>query len=379
MKKYLILGSFLICSFITQAQEYDDIYYNPDKDTQVSGISNKKKTSKSNYVRDFSAMDVDEYNRRGQYYTSPIDTIGGRVENDEDFVYTQQIQKFFNPTIVVDNADILSDVLENSYGNVNIVYDNGLPYFSSVYGWPGYYGNYAWGYPYYWNSYWNWGPSWYSGPTWSFVWGDPYWSIGAQWMWPTFGWNYYPSWSWGPTWGWNSPAYYADYRPNGRRPNNPGTSWASNTRPGGNYNPSSLRPGNSGRPGANLRPAGATNQNTGKIYNDYRRQHNNSNRTNGQAGNSVLNSNQSVTNNSVISGNNRLNSESNKNSYNSGNGNSSGRTHNSNKSTTQYNSNYNNRNTTSTNRSSYNSSRTHSSGNSGAGRSTGGGGRGRHR
>ena len=90
-------------------------------------------------------MDVDTYNRRNQYYMSPVDTIGSRVENGEDFVYTQQIQKFYNPTIVVDNANVLADVLANSYGNVEIeINAGGLPVFTPYYGysWP-YYSN--WG------------------------------------------------------------------------------------------------------------------------------------------------------------------------------------------------------------------------------------------
>ena len=108
-------------------------------------------------------MDVDAYNRRGeQYYASPVDTIGTYVENGEDFVYTQQIQKYYNPTIVVDNADVLGDVLENAYGNVEIVIDNnGLLVFSPYYGW---------NYPYY--------AGWWSSPSWGLSinpWG---WSIG---------------------------------------------------------------------------------------------------------------------------------------------------------------------------------------------------------
>ncbi len=76
-------------------------------------------------------MDVDDYNRRGFYYNSPVDTIGMSAEAElSDFVYTQQIQKYYNPTIVLDNSDMLADVLENSYGNVDIIInDFGIPSF----------------------------------------------------------------------------------------------------------------------------------------------------------------------------------------------------------------------------------------------------------
>ena len=47
----------------------DDIYYNPKK-------SQEKQQKKSNYIKNFDEIDVDTYNRRGQYYTTPIDTIG---------------------------------------------------------------------------------------------------------------------------------------------------------------------------------------------------------------------------------------------------------------------------------------------------------------
>lgn len=225
-----------------QAQEFDDIYYNPKNDKALS--TTEKKGKKSTYIKDFSTLDVDTYNRRGQYYESPIDTIGAKAEGGEDFVYTQKIQKFYNPTIVVDNAAVLADVIDNSYGNVEIVFDNGLPYFNSVYGWPGYYDYYTW------VPSWRWGGpySWSYSPVWGFeFW--PSWSLGPSWAWgPSLSWTWWnsPVWGFGPSWVWGSPwgpgwgptwgGYYADYAPWGRQPNRPGSNWANNTRPGYNYN-----------------------------------------------------------------------------------------------------------------------------------------------
>lgn len=238
MKKIIYtLAVLAVAGASVHAQEFDDIYYNPKKDNNKATES---KTKKSNYIADFSSVDVDEYNRRGQYYESPIDTIGVSAESGEDFVYTQKIQKFYNPTIVVDNAAVLMDVLDNSYGNVEVVFDNGYPSFNSIYGWPGYYSSYAW-YPT-----WRWSPgfSWSWSPVWGWEW-YPSWSIGPSWSWGP-GLNHwgYNSWAWGPYWypaynpgwgwgGWGRP-YYADYRPNGRGLNYAGAGWASNTRPGGN-------------------------------------------------------------------------------------------------------------------------------------------------
>lgn len=242
------------------AQEFDDIYYNPNK----SASSTAKAKKQSNYIRDFQNIDVDEYNRRGQYYESPVDTIGASAQNDEDFVYTQKIQKFYNPTIVVDNADVLADVLQNAYGNVDIVFSGGIPYFNSIYGWPGYYNYYNWATPY-----WTWGPSWsWSwGPSWAWSWNwGPSWGWGPSWAWG-------PSWSWGPSWGWSSGwgrPYYGEYRPNGRVPNRPGSNWATNTRPGGNYRGPGMSTGN--RYGSTVSPAsgGTTTMRPAGGYNYHR-------------------------------------------------------------------------------------------------------------
>ncbi len=228
--------------------EFDDIYYNPKSKKE----SNKDSEANSNYIADFSSIDVDEYNRRGFYYESAVDTIGQAVENAEDFVYTQQIQKYYNPTIVVDNSDVLSDILENSYGNVEIVIDNGYPAFTSIYT-----GSYGWA-----PSYYNWclRPAW----TWSYAWGpfDWAWTWGPAWSWGYPSWSYYPSWGWGygPGWGPRPPrplyGFHHPSRPGATRPGAPNPGWSHNTRPGGNYNGGTSY----GRPGSRpmARPASSS-------------------------------------------------------------------------------------------------------------------------
>lgn len=267
MKKNLAILSFIIagasvCAY-AQDEFLDDIYYNPKKDKT---LQKEKKQKRSNYIADFSNMDVDDYNGYGDFMLMPADTIGSRAENGQDFIYTQQIQKYYNPTIVLDNAELLADVLNNSYGNVDIVInDNGVvgfaPY-SYAYGWP-YYG---WPYGSGWGGYWgNWG--------WNVGWGyDPWYAWGPSWGWGP-GWG--PAWAWGPTYGWGPgwwPGYVpvysrADYTPGGNRRSGAGGGWASSTRPGGNY------AGNTGghrvSGGRYTAPAGSTSYNRGtrRIYN----------------------------------------------------------------------------------------------------------------
>lgn len=233
----MALGLFPATAVFAQSYFEDDIYYNPKKDNTTQTVKKTEK-KKSNYIADFSNMDVDSYNRRGQYYSSPVDTIGSRAEQDADFVYTQKIQKYYNPTIVVDNADVLADVLENSYGNVDIeISAGGYPVFlpSYAYGWP-YYGRrgfyadpWGWSISFYdpWYS-WNWGPSWGWGPSWSWSWG-PSWTWGPSWSW---GWG--PSWGWGSAWGPSWGHHHgpvANWNPNGNRPVAPNHGWSQSGRP----------------------------------------------------------------------------------------------------------------------------------------------------
>ncbi|MBD5290916.1 MAG: hypothetical protein HDS24_02410 [Bacteroides sp.] len=239
----LLLGAITVP--VAYGQDYDDIYYNPNNGSGKSQSAKKE----SNYIKDFSSIDVDDYNRRGFYYTSPVDTIGLAAESGEDFVVTQQIQKYYNPTIVLDNATILEDVLDNSYGNVDIIVNNyGVPQFTSAIYYP--YSN-----RYYYNGWGNWTclPSW----NWSFApsyglgWGLTWtWFYGPEWGFGP-GWGYGPGWGWG---GWFPPGrpYYADYRPGSHRPVGPAPGWSNTTRPNGVING---RPGSLGRPGSsNSRP-----------------------------------------------------------------------------------------------------------------------------
>lgn len=343
------------------ADDYvDDIYFNPKKDTNVGA---KKKNP--NYIENFSDMDVDAYNLRGQYYTSPVDTIGAKVSSDEDFVYTQQVQKFYNPTIVLDNAQILADVLDNSYGNVEIVYNGVTPAFLPTYGygWPyyrGYYDPWAWNISFGGWGFGGWYDPWYWGPSWS--WG------------PSWGWG--PSWSWAPGWGYPN----GTWNPGGNRPINPGIGWTGNHRPANN------RPtGISSRPGNSSRPSSDSQWSIGGNHRgSYGQAGLNSNKQNASsAGNNrgytIGNDGHRYTG----TGNGTINNGSSNNRYNGTSGNN--RTTGNTRGTTYNNNNSNRNNTYNNNRNSgsYNSGRSSGNGSFGSGsfgggnRSTGGGGGGR--
>lgn len=306
--KRIILGLTIIsvaASALYAQDEFDDIYYNPKAKSKsaTEANQNKKKSNKSNYIANFSEMDVDAYNNRGFYYESDVDTIGAAVEAAEDFVYTQQIQKYYNPTIVLDNADVLADVLENSYGNVEIVIKNNVPVFSSIY-----YGDYGWA-PGYYN--WTYRPAW----SWGYAWG-PFsvsWNYGPYWAW-----DYWPAWSLGPSWAWGPGyrpwypprphyhghrPYYAYHRPGAYRPVNPGSGWSSRHPSANRPHASASRP--TRQPGGGRTPAlrpGSTSVKNDRFQASDRRVTNNRRGSATQAttattpnGNSTINGNKTTT------------------------------------------------------------------------------------
>ncbi len=241
------LAATVLFPFAMMAQDFeDDIYYDGRKAEKQQAARQAQASQQNPYAYGWqpsieTERDVDEYNRFGGYYGTAADTIGYNIANSEDFVYTQKIQKFYNPTIVVDNQDVLADVLNNSYGNVNVIYNPWGPAFDS---WAYMPYTQAWGYPWYGLSV---GGSWYR-------WDSPWYASWSPWFYPwyDYGWN----WGWGPSWnwGWGYPCHgwhhhhswaYGDYH---RRPSmgvRPG--WSAGARPS---RPSSAGMASSRRPGA---------------------------------------------------------------------------------------------------------------------------------
>lgn len=279
-----------VSSAVVSAQGYydDDIYYDASRKTetkkqqkqQQQTVSAAASTRSSYYVvnngsvstADYPSadtyvlpeqsldMDVDAYNRRGQFLVS--DDVQGDSTTVGDFAYTQRIERFHNPDIVAGSDDQeLQDVYAYAMQqpqNVNI-YVISDP-------WDYYYGpswTWSWRYrhPWYWNA---WGPF-YAGWGWDPWYWDPYcsWGYGCGWG---FGWGHCWSPGWGHGWnhGWGPSYAWRPVTPSGSsRPHNQvggGGSMAAH-RPG-SYSPASVgvsRPGNMGRGRFGTSGAGTVN------------------------------------------------------------------------------------------------------------------------
>lgn len=178
--------------------DFDDIYYTPskakntqksvsDKETDTPAVSyNYEDPAKTIISTPGLDMDVDTYNRRGQFLVA--DTIDASNDSISDtYAYTRRIERFHNGDIVSGSGD--QDLIYTYYSEpeVNVYVINASPW--SAYG---YYNPWSpWPYrPIGWNS-------WYYGPSWSWGFYDPWYS----WSW---GWSN-PAWGWGPGWGWRPP------------------------------------------------------------------------------------------------------------------------------------------------------------------------------
>ena len=129
-RNYLLILASVLTPLLVSGQSYydDDIYYNPSKVKKTEKREVKKQ--KTEETADFeeptyqvytsNPRDVDEYNRRGAYKVS-ADTISADtvVANPDVFQYTERMERFDNPTIVVSSDD--SRLKELYYAdNVNI-------------------------------------------------------------------------------------------------------------------------------------------------------------------------------------------------------------------------------------------------------------------
>lgn len=234
---FLAIGG--LCLANAQGYDDDDIYYNPSK---AKKQTQKVKKTTAPAVVDYPSadsytpapgagtdIDIDTYNRRGVF---AADTARTEARPASSFENTRNIERFYNPQVVVESPDqeLLTYYYSEPAPEVNIVINT-----------PGYWG---WGYtPYYYGSPWYWGTprSWWYYNSWAY---NPWvWGWGPSWSW-TWG----PSWGWGPSWSWG---WGGGYYPGGwNYPHRPG--WANrpvgNSRPG--YRPGSSVTGNH-RPGYN--------------------------------------------------------------------------------------------------------------------------------
>lgn len=187
-------------------------------------------------------MDVDAYNRRGQFLVAdsvPADSLDALLDS---YAYTRRIEKFSNPDIVngSGNQALIDSYYSQPATDINVYVVNASPWATWPYS--------SWYSPWY-----NWyGPSW--SWSWNMGWYDPWYSWSWGWgpgYWP----GYAPGWgpAWGPSWGpgWHpapGPGHWAGNSTGGSRPHNPaGGSSTIGRRPGAiSAGASVARPGNMG-------------------------------------------------------------------------------------------------------------------------------------
>lgn len=277
-KLKILLYTLLTMSCVGSAMGqdyYDDIYYNPTKQTAPKQSLKKPATTTNPYnsaydYNDYPSADsytpagnglnmsVDEYNRRGMLKSDSLSATGDSLT--ANFSNTRRIERFHNPSVVNSLSEQELAEYYSTPSTVNIIVNSTSPW--------------AWGYgyyPYYTNPWYPWYPSyaWGWGPSWSWSWG-----WGPTWGWgPSLSWN----WGWGPAWSWAPSRPGWSTRPHSTGNIRPGY------RPGGSngYRPSST--GNNGyRPGGNAgyRP-GRGNVRGSSNVNPYQRPSNNDNYNSG--------------------------------------------------------------------------------------------------
>lgn len=186
LKIFLLFSLLVAVTFSVCAQDYDDIYYNSSKSKKKETVKTKQteqktktinSTSDDTYISDGieNDRDVDEYNRR---YTFAVDTIANdsiAIEETGDFVYTDRIRRFHNPTVIIET---------NNPELAEVYYISTTPSVNLIVGTPSYY----WGAPYWYD--------WYYPYAWRTGWYSSVW-YGPSWFTPWYGWG----WSFGWTWG----------------------------------------------------------------------------------------------------------------------------------------------------------------------------------
>lgn len=204
--KQLFMFAVLLCAMPLSGLAQDDLYFSPKKKAQA-----EPSTQQPAYYAG-SNRDVDEYNRRGKYW-SHTQKIGSD-EQGNDIIQFQQGNGVYPDSVYVDTTFV-----EKYSGSVA---DDDYTYSRRMSRWDGYYDpwfyNYAYS-PYYWRSAWynpwyygGFYDPWYCGYYGYYGWYGPY-AYGG-WRWP----GYYGGWGWSGYWGGTYIAHrggnggYAGYR-----------------------------------------------------------------------------------------------------------------------------------------------------------------------
>lgn len=187
--KQLFMYVVLFCAMPLSGLAQDDLYFSPKKKAQVSASTQQP----AYYVG--SNRDVDEYNRRGKYW-SHTQKIGSDVQGN-DIIQFQQGNGVYPDSVYVDTTFVEKYCSGGS--------DDDFAYSRRLSRWDGYYDPWFYSYaysPYYWRSAWynpwyygGFYDPWYAGYYGYYGWYSPY--AWGGWRWP----GYYGGWGWPGYWG----------------------------------------------------------------------------------------------------------------------------------------------------------------------------------
>lgn len=190
MNKTLLLAVLIGAMPLYATAQDDDLYFKPKKKTEISSSNVEQKTETPTYYAG-SSRSVDEYNRRGKYW-SHYQKIG-TDESGNDVIEFQKGKGVYPDSAYIDTTFV------GKYYDT-IVDDDDYAYSRRMSRWDGFYDpwfySYRWGYGPYWRY------SWYN-PWYYSAWYDPWYD---PWY---YGWGYgYPY--YGGYYGWGYP-YYGGY------------------------------------------------------------------------------------------------------------------------------------------------------------------------
>jgi len=259
MKKAFLSLILVMAMPIALFAQDDDLYFVPSK-TKADAPKVEQKSSEPTYYSG-SSRDVDEYNRRGNYWShyQKIGTDGEGndiiefqkgtgVYPDSTYIDTTFVGKYYDT--IIDDAD-------------DFAYTNRMSRFDGFYD-PWYY-SYRWGYGPYWRGYYDpwYGPyysGWYGG---YYGWYDPWYSPWYGYY--GYGWGY-PYYAY--AWGWDYPYWgHVHHRPIGIT----GNSWNNPGRRGSGYASGATFGGRNGSTRSSIGRNSRTSRSVGTYNNGTRR------------------------------------------------------------------------------------------------------------
>lgn len=222
MKKlFFVLVLMGVGPLALMAQD-DDLYFVPKKDAGVKAPAQSPSTREQPVYYVGSDRDVDEYNRRGQFY-STYQELGDSIASD--IIDFSAGNGLYPDSIYADSLFTMGSDADD------FTYTRRMSRYDDFYGWydPWYAAH--WGYGAYW-------PYWRSYYSWYDPWYDPWYYGYAGWGWAGYygyygRYGYYHPWYAGWGYGWHGPSYVAYRRPTGTRNHGTGRYRSTSTYPHG--------------------------------------------------------------------------------------------------------------------------------------------------